>query len=119
MPVKKGREGVRAEMEKFKAGTLHSGSKNGPKVTDPKQAIAIALHTSGMSKYGSNPHQEKGSGDTPAVSDGGGRFQMYDYWEQQDQFEEGPDEFQCDTGDHPEFEHPGVKVKQRARRQVF
>lgn len=27
----------------FKEGTLHSGSKSGPKVTDRKQAIAIAM----------------------------------------------------------------------------
>lgn len=30
-------------MREFKAGTLHSGSKKGPKVKNPKQAIAIAL----------------------------------------------------------------------------
>ena len=29
--------------KEFKAGTLHSGSKKGPKVTSRKQAIAIAL----------------------------------------------------------------------------
>ena len=28
---------------KFKAGTLHSGSKSGPKVTNPAQAKAIAM----------------------------------------------------------------------------
>jgi hypothetical protein len=28
-------------MPKFQAGNLHSGSKNGPKVTNPKQAVAI------------------------------------------------------------------------------
>lgn len=28
-------------MEKFKAGTLHSGSKQGPKVQNPMQAVAI------------------------------------------------------------------------------
>ena len=28
---------------KFKAGTLHSGSKTGPKVKDRKQAVAIAM----------------------------------------------------------------------------
>jgi hypothetical protein len=27
----------------FKEGTLHSGSKSGPKVTNRKQAVAIAL----------------------------------------------------------------------------
>jgi hypothetical protein len=30
-------------MKEWKAGTLHSGSKKGPKVTSRKQAIAIAL----------------------------------------------------------------------------
>ena len=35
---------VKTEMDKFKAGKLHSGSKEGPKVTNPKQAIAISLH---------------------------------------------------------------------------
>ena len=29
-------------MREFKAGTLHSGSKKGPAVTNPKQAFAIA-----------------------------------------------------------------------------
>ena len=30
-------------MREFKRGKLHSGSKKGPEVTNPKQAIAIAL----------------------------------------------------------------------------
>lgn len=30
-------------MEEFGKGKLHSGSKKGPKVTNPKQAIAIAF----------------------------------------------------------------------------
>jgi hypothetical protein len=30
-------------MGEFKSGDLHSGSKTGPKVTNPKQAVAIAL----------------------------------------------------------------------------
>lgn len=30
-------------MEEFKEGTLRSGSKTGPKVTDRKQALAIGL----------------------------------------------------------------------------
>jgi len=30
-------------MHEFKIGKLHSGSKDGPVVTNPKQAIAIAL----------------------------------------------------------------------------
>jgi hypothetical protein len=38
------------EMGKFKRGELHSGSKNGPRVTDRNQAIAISLSVSGQSK---------------------------------------------------------------------
>lgn len=34
---------VQKVMHEFKAGTLHSGSKNGPKVKSRKRAIAIAL----------------------------------------------------------------------------
>lgn len=34
---------VKKVMHEFKAGTLHSGSKKGPKVTNRKQAVAIAL----------------------------------------------------------------------------
>ena len=34
---------VEKTMHEFKHGTLHSGSKKGPKVTDREQAIAIAL----------------------------------------------------------------------------
>jgi hypothetical protein len=30
-------------MHEYKEGKLHSGSKKGPKVTNPKQAIAIGL----------------------------------------------------------------------------
>ena len=30
-------------MGEFKAGELHSGSKKGPVVTNPKQAVAIAM----------------------------------------------------------------------------
>lgn len=50
MPVEKGQAGVRAEMHKFKAGTLHSGSKHGPIVKSRKQAIAISLSEVGMSR---------------------------------------------------------------------
>lgn len=50
MPVARGRAGVRQEMKKFKAGTLHSGAKTGPKVTSRKQAIAIGLSEAGLSK---------------------------------------------------------------------
>ena len=37
-------------MHEFKEGKLHSGSKKGPKVRSRKQAIAIAMSESGMSK---------------------------------------------------------------------
>jgi hypothetical protein len=33
---------VKKVMKEYKAGTLHSG-KGGPEVTNPKQAVAIAL----------------------------------------------------------------------------
>ncbi len=33
-------------MGKFSKGKLHSGSKKGPKVTNPKEAIAIAISES-------------------------------------------------------------------------
>ncbi len=52
MPVARGRAGVKQEMSKFKAGTLHSGSKRGPVVTKRSQALAIALNEAGMSKMG-------------------------------------------------------------------
>jgi hypothetical protein len=41
---------VEKVMHEFKEHKLHSGSKKGPKVTNPKQAIAIALSESGQSK---------------------------------------------------------------------
>jgi hypothetical protein len=37
---------VEEEMHEFKEGKLHSGSKKGPVVTNPKQAIAISLSVS-------------------------------------------------------------------------
>ena len=41
---------VKKVMKEIKAGTLHSGSKKGPKVTSRKQAVAIALSEAGMAK---------------------------------------------------------------------
>ena len=41
---------VEGVMHEFKHGELHSGSKHGPKVTNRKQAIAIALSENGLSK---------------------------------------------------------------------
>lgn len=49
-PKKLKKKVVKKEMEKFKEGKLHSGSKKGPIVSNPKQAIAIALSESGQSK---------------------------------------------------------------------
>ena len=37
-------------MHEFKTGTLHSGSKKGPEVTNRKQAVAIALSEAGVSR---------------------------------------------------------------------
>jgi len=39
----KGKKKVEKVMHEYKEGKLHSGSKNGPEVSNPKQAIAIAL----------------------------------------------------------------------------
>jgi hypothetical protein len=39
----KGKAKVHKVMKEFKEGKLHSGSKKGPQVSNPKQAIAIAL----------------------------------------------------------------------------
>jgi Family of unknown function (DUF6496) len=48
---------MKAEMDKFKSGELHSGSKTGPKVKSREQAIAIGLSESGQSK---KPAPKKG-----------------------------------------------------------
>ena len=47
-------------MHKFGKGNLHSGSKDGPEVTSPKQAVAIMLSEkraakNGKSEYKSSP----------------------------------------------------------------
>ena len=34
---------MKKTMDEWKSGTLHSGSKKGPKVTSQKQAIAIGI----------------------------------------------------------------------------
>jgi hypothetical protein len=40
-------------MHEYKAGSLKSGSKKGPKVTSRKQAVAIAMSEAGMNQSGS------------------------------------------------------------------
>lgn len=55
---------VEKVMHKAKEGKLHSGSKKGPKVTNPKQAVAIALSEAGDSKKGESKkkkHKKKGT----------------------------------------------------------
>jgi hypothetical protein len=49
--VAKRSDKVRQTMHEYKHGTLHSGSKKGPKVKSRKQAVAIALKQAGKSKY--------------------------------------------------------------------
>lgn len=39
----KGKAKIQTVLHEFKEGSLHSGSPRGPKVTDRKQAVAIAL----------------------------------------------------------------------------
>jgi hypothetical protein len=49
-PKKAKRRRMKEEMDKWKAGELHSGSKKGPIVRSRAQAIAIGLSESGQSK---------------------------------------------------------------------
>lgn len=53
--MKKKETKVKKVMKEFKEGKLHSGSKKGPEVTNPKQAVAIAMNESGQKK----PKKEK------------------------------------------------------------
>lgn len=50
---------MKTVMGEFKAGTLHSGSKKGPSVTNPKQAVAIALNQSRSLKKGGKVSKKK------------------------------------------------------------
>ena len=47
----KGKAKVEKVMHEFKHGELHSGSKEGPKVKNRKQAVAIALSEERKSKH--------------------------------------------------------------------
>jgi hypothetical protein len=57
--------GMQKTMHEFKHGTLHSGSKKGPKVTNRKQAIAIGLNQA------RNAGQDVGARPSIAALDGG------------------------------------------------
>lgn len=48
--TKKSKKKIKLVMHEFKEGELHSGSKKGPVVSNPKQAIAIALSEARKSK---------------------------------------------------------------------
>ena len=48
--TRKEKSKVKKVMHEFKEGKLHSGSKKGPLVTNPKQSLAIALSEAGLSK---------------------------------------------------------------------
>jgi len=54
----KGKKKVEKVMKEFKENKLHSGSKKGPVVSNPKQAIAISL--SEARKAGSKIPKRKG-----------------------------------------------------------
>ena len=41
---------IKKVLHEMKEGKLHSGSKKGPMVTNPKQGIAIALSEAGVAK---------------------------------------------------------------------
>lgn len=47
---KKQKEKVKKVMTEFKNDKLHSGSKKGPLVKNPKQATAIAMSEAGIKK---------------------------------------------------------------------
>ena len=48
--MSKGKKKIKKVMHEFKEHELHSGSKKGPIVSNPKQAIAISLSEAGLSK---------------------------------------------------------------------
>lgn len=52
---------MQEEMDKWKAGTLHSGSKRGPIVRSHRQAIAIGLSESGQSRRHKRRRRKRGT----------------------------------------------------------
>jgi len=63
---------VSTVLGEFKRGTLHSGSKKGPKVTSRKQAVAIGL--SEARKAGENVPRRRGASGGGAGAGGGSRI---------------------------------------------
>lgn len=57
--AKKKKSKVAKVMREYKEGKLHSGSKKGPEVTNPKQAIAIALSEARKSGEKVSPKKKK------------------------------------------------------------
>jgi len=51
-------------MPKFEEGKLHSGSKKGPEVSNPKQAVAIMLSEKRKAQEGHKEYQPKRKGFT-------------------------------------------------------
>jgi len=51
----KAKSKIKKVMKEYKSGKLHSGSKHGPTVENPKQAIAIALSEARREKKGMKP----------------------------------------------------------------
>lgn len=49
-------------MPKYKAGSLHSGSKSGPKVTSQSQAVAIMLSEKKASQGGKGEYKAQNDG---------------------------------------------------------
>lgn len=56
------RRRMQEEMDKWKSGTLHSGSKRGPVVRSRRQAIAIGLSESGQSRQSKRKRRRRKRG---------------------------------------------------------
>jgi hypothetical protein len=67
--VKKGEQKMAKVMGEFASGKLHSGSKKGPEVKNPKQAVAIAM--SEARKAGAKMPTKKAAGGPVKMREGG------------------------------------------------